>query len=146
MAGEPGSDAGTGTADRITMTLKQGIRVSGGDFLTTDKGGMLIKPNVTPGAPTQFPDGFLVATEDIDAHGRDAQIRVVTTGSMIHVRLAAGVRVGQRLESVPNSNSKFQGASHNPLRHSIIGTVVAINDKSVSDDGDAGTVFLGCGC
>lgn len=145
MEGQPGRHRHVDRAEYKTMTLRQGIKVSNGDFLTTDKDGMLIKPAVTPDAPTQFPDGFIVAAQCADASGKDVGMQVVTAGSMILVRLAEGVRAGQRLESVPNSNNKFRAASHDPIPHSIIGTVVEVGiSKRLSDDGDVGLVALGC--
>lgn len=147
MADQPGTAPYLDKADFKTMTLRQGTDVSSGEVLTTDKDGKLIKPNFIPGASTRFPDGFVVAVESMDADKKDEEIQVVTAGSMIRIRLAAGVRAGQRLESVPASNSKFRGASHSPIPHSIIGTVIEVDrSKRVSDDGDVGTVLLGCGC
>ncbi|MDA7996750.1 MAG: hypothetical protein MPI93_01920 [Nitrosopumilus sp.] len=128
------------------MYLKRGVGVLMGDFLTTDESGRLVRPAVSEG-PTRFPNGFFVAGEKHDPTERDdVRIQVTPAGARALVRVAAGVRFGQRLVSVPGSYKKFQAASASFDPSCVIGTVLRLDeDRQVSIDDDVATVSLGIG-
>lgn len=148
MGSHPGQLYSSETRVCTSLYIRQSTGASAGDLLTTDSDGMLVHPKVVADSPTPLPDGFFIMTANQNPSdvGGEQKIQVAAAGSCVYLRVAAGVRPGQRLVTVPGSFNKFQAAPPGSDPECIIGTVFGLDgDRRVSTEDGTVAVYLGIG-